>query len=98
MCNNIVIQSTTKEEFSKLEEKTNLFLSYYGLKTQQIYVREGLILNCDYAVDIMPGKHGKIEEIFTIRNNKGILFRSTPDFTVIDIENTRYFITYNPEK
>ena len=91
-------QARTAEEFGKLEERTNRFLEHYAIKGQgQICVSAGGLEGG--GVNMFPDKYGKIEEVCPITQQpKGVLIRSTPEFVVFDVDETRYMVKYNPDK
>ena len=91
----IIYQANSSEEFNELNKNMQEFFKSYGLEAGgKIIVKKGI----QNWIDIFPEKPGKIKAVFANGEPpKGYLRKTSPDFTIILIENKGYHINFNSD-
>lgn len=104
---NLMYLAASKEQFERLEAKLNRFAEKFHLVYEgRICVGAGpLDVN---GIHIFPDTYGKIHEVSNRNQDKeifteeqetsGKLIRSTSLLTVLEIDDTKYTIQYEPIK
>ncbi len=98
MTQQITYQARTKEEFADLENRMKQFLAnYIILGTNNIEVCN-LVCSEKGTIKITPKTGEQIEQIARSASGRGYLLRSDPNFVVVELNKSSYFIKYTSDQ